>query len=411
MNTTNIIALALGGLLTLGRISMAGEDSKPLAEGEETPLLQDINMFIPEEGAPAFKHKACTYCGTQWAVDMAYAFWGTHNALPRTRHKNNYALLHAQVNQRLLEDVANGGTWLRAEFSGSWALDHATRTAERRGQDFVSSIGLGTEGHADMYGANGLYLPELALMQYFNGERACLIAGMVNLSNYFDAIGIANDSFSHFVNTGFVNSCILPLPCGNLGAIAQWSPDNSNYLMLAGSGTDTEMGYNPFHPESHGYCIVGEYGHIFAEGAATLRLTPFYQNVDADDGRHDRCGIAASIEYTPWEPLTVYARAGAATKQTLGGTAELSCGATWAAFPCRQDDFFGLSYGLFKHSNSDETGEPSIHHREHVIEFMYSLQLCDHVKLVPHFQYIHHPAYRADTDSASIFGAQAVLSF
>ncbi len=111
----------------------ASEDSKPQAEGGAHGLLQDINMFISEDGAPAFKQRANERYGTQWAVDAAYAFWGTHNALPDTRHKNNYALLHAQLNQRLIADERNGGTWLRAEFSGSWAQDSATRSDERRG--------------------------------------------------------------------------------------------------------------------------------------------------------------------------------------------------------------------------------------------------------------------------------------
>lgn len=54
-------------------------------------------------------------------------------------------------------------------------------------------------------------------MQYFAGKRACLIAGMVNLTNYFDAVSIANDSFSSFTNDGFVNSTILPLMDSNIG--------------------------------------------------------------------------------------------------------------------------------------------------------------------------------------------------
>ncbi len=172
MNTkTNITTLALAGLF-LALPAFASEDSKPQAEGAPATLLQDMNMFIPEDGDPAFKQQANACYGTQWAVDAAYAFWGPHKALPATRHKNPYALLHAQLNQRFIEDTRNGGTWLRAEFSGSWALDSATRSAERSGRDFVSGIGLGTEGHADVYGANGFFIPELALMHYMHGGRA-----------------------------------------------------------------------------------------------------------------------------------------------------------------------------------------------------------------------------------------------
>ncbi len=414
MNTTNITALVLAVFLCLP--ASAREDSKPLA-GESAPgqLLQDINMFTPEEGDPAFKHRAHERYGTQWAIDAAYAFWGTHRALPGTRHKNNYALLHAQLNQRLIADERNGGTWLRAEFSGSWALDSATRSAERNGRDFVSGIGLGTEGHADMYGANGFYMPELALMHYLHGKRSCIIAGMVNLTNYFDAVGMANDSFASFTNTGFVNSTILPLADSNLGALLQVELNRDSYAMFAASGTGTEMGYNPFDPTGSGYCLVAEYGHTFAEGTATWRFTPFYENAElvTDSGtRHrSRTGFATSLEYCPWDCLTLYARAGLATHQALGGTAEVSGGAMWCPFAAREDDFIGLSYGLFKHRNADEAGEPTAHAREHVVELMYNLQLNRHVKIVPHYQYVHNPAYRADTSHASLFGVQTVFSF
>ncbi len=408
MKTTNIIATALAGLLALP--ATASEDSKPQA-GERSGILRDINMFTPEPGAPAFKRKAHECYGTQWAVDMAYAFWGTHNALPGTRHKNNYALLHAQVNQRLIEDARNGGTWLRAEFSGSWALDAATRSAERNGRDFVSGIGLGTEGHADIYGANGFFIPELALMHYGLGGRACVIAGMVNLTNYFDAVGIANDSFASFTNTGFVNSTILPLVDSNLAAMVQYEASPGSYLMAAASRTGCEMGDNPFHPATDGYCLVAEYGHMFAEGAATWRFTPFYENVEHNGRDRSRTGFATSIEYTPCEPLTLFARAGLATHQALGGTAEFSCGATLAPFCSREADFFGLSYGVFKHRHSVETGEPAAHKREHVLELMYNWQLHPHIKVVPHLQYIHNPAYREDTNHATIFGVQTVFSF
>ena len=148
--------------------------------------------------------------------------------------------------------------------------------------------------------------PEVALMQYFAGKRACLIAGMVNLTNYFDAVSIANDSFSSFTNDGFVNSTILPLVDSNIGGILQVELNRNNYMMVAVSRTGCDSGYNPFNSDyCDGYAVVGEYGHIFADGAATLRINPFYTStdVDMDDGtgerRRQNAGLVASIEYTP----------------------------------------------------------------------------------------------------------------
>ncbi|MFR4436504.1 MAG: hypothetical protein ACLT8C_02060 [Akkermansia muciniphila] len=88
-------------------LPVIAQDSTP-AVGD---ILQGINMFTPEEGDPAYKVKANEKYGTQWGVDMAYGLWNTEKVSDVKRH-NNLALLHAQLNQRLIEDKANGGTWL-----------------------------------------------------------------------------------------------------------------------------------------------------------------------------------------------------------------------------------------------------------------------------------------------------------
>ena len=106
--------MALAGLAALPVI--AAEASEPTA-GE---ILQGINMFTPEEGDPAYKVKANEQYGTQWAVDMAYGYWHSNNTSPDVHDNANLFLIHAQLNQRLIEDNMNGGTWLRVEFSGSW---------------------------------------------------------------------------------------------------------------------------------------------------------------------------------------------------------------------------------------------------------------------------------------------------
>lgn len=407
----NIIALALAGLIATP--VFAEEASKPQA-GD---ILQGINMFTPEDGDPSYKVKANERFGTQWAADVAYGFWGTNNAAPGTNGKSNYALLHAQLNQRLIEDNENGGTWLRVEVSGSWGLDRSTAKTDDVG-DFVSGYGSATDVHGDIWGAHDLYLPEVALMHYFAGKRACIIAGMVNLTNYFDAVSIANDSFGSFTNTGFMNSTVLAMPDSNAGAILQVEFNSKNYAMVGFSREVNSAGYNPFSASGSSYMVVGEYGHIFADGAATLRINPFYRRTEevADDGTtRDRqnAGLAASIEYSPNDAMTVFARAGFGAKQYLGAAFDFSCGLNYKLIPGREDDFVGIAYGVFKGQTpyeDGETGESTGHNREQVLELMYSFQVNDYVKLVPHFQYIHDPAYRSCSDE-TLYGIQAVLSF
>lgn len=405
MKKHNIIAIALTSLMAL---PVTAQDNAPVA-GD---ILQGINMFTPEEGDPSYKLKANEKYGTQWAVDMTYGIWNTGKVSGVTRH-TNLALLHAQLNQRLVEDNINGGTWLRVEFSGSWGLDRESAQSDTFFTDaYATASGL----HADAMGAHEGVFPEVALMHYFAKKRACLIAGMVNLTNYFDAVSIANDSFSSFTNDGFVNSTILPLVDSNLGGILQVELDRNNYMMVGVSRTGGDSGYNPFNSDNcDGYAVVGEYGHIFADGAATLRINPFYtsMDVDMDDGsgerRRQNAGLVASIEYTPCDSLTVYSRAGFAAKQYLSNSAEVSVGANVKIIPSREDDFFGVSYGVFKGQTPCD-GERTENNREQVLEVMYSFQVNDYFKVVPHFQYIANPAYSTANENV-LWGVQAVFSF
>ena len=105
MNNKHILALALTGLMTT---SAFAQDA--VAAGE---ILDGINMFTPAEGDPAYKVTANEKYGTQWAVDMAYGYWHSHNAAESMHSNANLALLHAQLNQRVIEDSVNGGTWIR----------------------------------------------------------------------------------------------------------------------------------------------------------------------------------------------------------------------------------------------------------------------------------------------------------
>lgn len=407
----NIIATALAGLMALP--VMAGETSEPTA-GE---LLQGINMFTPEEGDPDYKIKAHERYGTEWYVDTAYAYWQPHKAISGTNLHNHFFLLHAALNQRLIQDEVNGGTWLRAELSGSWALDG--RSAKKSSL-FADGFGSVSYPHCDIYGPADAVIPELAVMHYFNNKRSCIIGGMVNLTNYFDCVSIANDSFSSFANCVFINTTIVPLTDANLGVVYQQELTPADYVMGALSRTDSTYRSNPFRwSDGHGYVLVGEWGHTFADGDATFRLTPFYQSIDNDGATNERnWGVAASIEYTVCDACTVYTRTGLARYDELGNAAELSLGTHLKLIPGREDDFLGISYGIFKGARNNETapayideesGRPG-HKHEQVVELVYNLQINDYLRIMPHYQFIQNPAYRS-ASSESIWGVQSVFSF
>ena len=398
MKNTTILALTLAGLASA--TAFAQDTAAP---GD---LLESINMFTPEEGDPAYKVAANEKYGTQWYVDLAYGYWHAKNTRSDYNNNAHMALVHAVLNQRIIEDNVNGGTWIRAEFSGSWGLDHRSSRSDTQ---FADAFATATFPHFDVYGPNDGVIPELSIMHYFAGKRACIIAGMVNLTNYIDCVGIANDTFCSFVNGGFVNSTVLALPDANAGAVLQAELTPASYAMVAFSRETTSYGHNPFSSSGRSYLLVGEYGHHILDGDATLRFNPFYRHVETEEGYRSNFGLAASIEYTVCDELTVFARTGLAAHQQFGCAFDFSCGANIKLIPSREDDFLGLAVGVFKGENSTEL--PTVHRREFVAEAMYSFQVNDYFKLVPHIQYISNPAYDEESSFELITGIQAVLSF
>ena len=410
MKKTHIIAAAL---CTLNSMSLHAKTETPtttVATESVSSILEGINMFTPcEHIDPAYKLTPSKNYGTEWAVDMAYGFWSTNNGDPAANDVANLYLLHAQLNQRIFQDDKNGGTWLRLELSGSVALDSRSKDSD---PDFVSAMGTGTDIHGDYFGTNDFVLPEIAIMQYFDNKKYSLIFGVVNLTNYFDGVGLANDSFCSFANTGFMNSTVLPLVDSNLGAIFQAELAPNQHGMIAISRTCTSSGYNPFG-SGRGYAVVGEYAYYTADEKTVLRLNPFIDSVAGSDAKGSDCsrinyGLAGSIEYAACDKVDLFLRSGFGAKQELGASFDVSVGTNIRPFSSREDDFLGIAYGVFKAANSES--DATENSRQGVLEVIYSFQINDYVKIVPHCQYIHNPSYAATSDQ-TVIGVQTVFSF
>ncbi len=400
---TVLIALASAGSVFAGTATTVAAPN-PCPEEVTSSGIYDGNLFAPEEGDPAYKIAADEKYGFQFAGDMALAYWNTEDSAPGANNNSFYFLLHAQAAKNIVQDNVNGGLWFRTEVSASLGLDKTTRHAD---PDFNGGVGAGTDAHADIFGGNKILIPEMLLTQYYNKKKVAVSFGMVNLTNYFDAVGIANDSFASFTNTGLVNSTILPLVDSNLGAVVQYEINDDNYAMVAVSRTSTESGYNPFR-SGRGYAVVGEFGHTFADGDATVRINPFY-DVDVEGGKDDNYGLVASIEYAVNDNVSVYSRAGFSGDDELGNGFEFSVGTHISPFSSREDDFVGIAYVFTKPAGCD-AADSEVSNSENVVEVIYSYQVTDAIKVVPHFQYIHGGAESYKKDQC-IFGVQTVYSF
>lgn len=180
MHRTLIILSLSGALAAQGR--QAGTDmlqsSGPEPQGQ---LLADINLLgadYGDETAPIPNdaltrtlgglHTRAYKAGLEFLVENAFSYNSIHNPAPGKPGTQLWYLLHAHANYRLIKSPRQEDTWLKLELSGSAALNGRTW----RGGNMNDAIGLTGDTHTDIFGERIFFLPEIALLQSFNREKA-----------------------------------------------------------------------------------------------------------------------------------------------------------------------------------------------------------------------------------------------
>ncbi len=406
MKLTNKLAILAASILGLSLAPVQAGDNA----GAYT-MWTDGNLYPAGEDDYDVKVNADKKLGLQWYMEAAAGFWSATGT--ETSHPNPQGafLIHGQVAKRILSSNEHSGLWLRAEIAGSLGADSSVRRTEN---DFNSVLGSFTTAQADYMGGAEFVLPEIVLTQFFKKDRAALHFGVINLTNYFDAVGIANCTFSSFTNSGFVNSTVLQLVDSNLGGVFQFQIDDSSWFMLGAARTVTEPGFNPFR-SGRGASYVGEYGRTFADGKGAFRINPFLNNQEVEKANGDtklayNYGLAGSVEYTFSDRVAVFARAGFSARSEYGTDNDFSVGTHVRPFASRENDYFGVAFGMFKPGGDAETTGANGNH-EKVVELMYNAAITDRLFIVPHLQFIVDPAGNDATDSEIFWGVQAVFNF
>ncbi len=389
----------MAGLLAAPAVSEAYEP----APGH---VVYEGNMFGPGESGPEFKKTLNDKYGTQFIFDLVYGYWSVDNSMPEYNSTAHMAILYTILNQRLVQDETNGGTWLRVDFAGSWGLDSDTA---RAATFYANGIGMCSGLHTDVFEGHDAALLEISVKQFFARKRGNVTVGMIKLNNYFDRVNHAR-----FTNDNFESSGVLPLPYNNLAIVGQYELDSRNWVTGAVTRMGTRWGHNPFDSgQANGYAVVGEWGHIYGEGRLCTRVSPFFCSQDAQnrEGRmnhHNAVGLFGSVEYQVCDPLKVYARAGWASGDYLRCTAEASVGATAKLIPSRPGDYLGVGVGFFKGAESPTN--KLVNEFEKIVEVMYRFEINSYLYTSVYYHMIMDPAYR-DKDFASATGIQVGLCF
>ena len=395
-------------LLAMAGVAQAGEpcvDTTPAPESCTYHRFYDA-LSIPGESAPAWKKKLYDTTGTTLYVELYGAYWAVDNQGAGYENDNFSLLYFSSMNQRIIQDSVDGGTWFNLALAGSWGLNHDSADGDRF---YTDGMGVGTWPHTDSVGPAGLYIMNATLRQYFNNKRTCLNVGAIWMSMYFDRIGHAR-----FMNDAFEKSPVLPMYYGTPGAVIQHEIDKNNFVTAAFIGTGLGLGDNFLNwDNTNGYAVQAEWGHCFNEGKGTWRLASFFTSVDSVGSRgveeeHNAVGIMGGVEYDVNDRVKVYARLAMASSEHVRARKEAMAGTTLRLVPNRPQDYLGAAVGVYKCGDGDAA--PLVNEYEKVIELTYRVQVNDYVSVAPYYQLYIDPAYRT-VSTVSATGLQAHVEF
>lgn len=386
---------------------LTGLAALPALASEPFNWTEYYFLLPTDEDSRPYKRYMDEKYGTQWNLNVAYNLWNTEGAMPGGNNHNNLLMASLQLQQRLIEDSVGGGTWFRLEVDSCWGLDRESAQSDTY---YTSFFGIPHSVHNNAKGPHNVMVAEAMLMHFRNNKRTVFTAGIVDLSNYIDCVSIAASGYHGFNNTGFVGPFTNPVTLYNLGAIAMHQIDDRNYIIGGISRNTAGPGDNPFGGSiSDGYLATAEYGHICNDGKTILRFSPFiHRSTGNASGKHASGGFSCSIEYKQSDALTLYSRAGYGFRDDVTEPFGIAIGAQAKLCPSRPQDYCGLSYGLFKGKrNSDGDYYEG---RQHQVEALYSFQVNEYMKVVPHVQAIMNPTYY-DADAEFIWGFMTVFVF
>lgn len=263
-----------------------------------------------------------------------------------------------------------------------------------------SLSGLNDDAGAFRYnnGTDRLSIREMWFETKLFGQQVGLVAGKIDLTNYFDSNAVANDETTMFITSAFVNNLALEVPHNGPGAVSIYEMENGlNFRLGLQSADSDNMGLGI----GDSFYGIGEVG-LRTEGLfgkeGNYRLW-FKINGDRDGKK----GIGISMDQQLTQKLFAFARYG--INETNGADIKYawSTGAELhQPFPRREKDSTAFAFGYSKADDGI---------KEYATEIYYRFVLNRHVAITPLFQAVFNPAGLMDTDVMTLFGIRTQIEF
>lgn len=265
--------------------------------------------------------------------------------------------------------------------------------------EFIGNIsGLNDDAGSlqDEDGVDRISVREVWLQSELLKQHVRLVAGKIDLTNYFDINGVANDETTQFITSAFVNNRTLEVPENGPGIAAFYDTRRGVFFGLGLQSADND-GLN-IVDNLYGIGEVGARLRYLFGLDGTYRL--WYK---LNGGRNDNMGLGISMDQHLSAKFVAFARYG--INETDGADVK----SAWSAglelrhpFLSRVNDSTAFAFG---HTESVDGNY------EQATEVYYKFAFNDHFAITPLFQAVFDPVGLDDSNVVALFGVRTQIEF
>ncbi|MDN3510637.1 MAG: carbohydrate porin [Candidatus Jettenia sp.] len=262
----------------------------------------------------------------------------------------------------------------------------------------VSGLNADAGSQQDDDGLDRVSVREVWLGSELFDNRLSLVAGKIDLGNYFDTNALANDETTQFITNAFVNSASLEQPDLGPGLVAFF--DTKKGL---------NMGLGLQSNDNSGLRITDELYAIAEIGYTTDKLFSrkgtyrIWGRINGDND--DNKGFGVSIDQEITNRIALFGRYGA----NENDPEETEIASAWSTglrmsvpFLTRFEDEVAIAFGQIDKAGGDY---------ESSTELYYKVDINEHLSLSTHFQTIFDPAGVGSDDTAMVAGFRTQVNF
>lgn len=232
----------------------------------------------------------------------------------------------------------------------------------------------------------------------FPQRKLMVVAGKIDLTNYFDSNTVANDETTQFITSAFVNNPAMEVPENGPGFVAFFDTKRGAFFGL-GLQSAENSGTN-ITDHLYGIAEIGYRSHLFLDQEGNYRIWGKINN-EMDDNK----GFGISVDQNLSTRLTAFARYGANEEKIN----ESGIASAWSAglrlrspFFSRVNDQVAFAFGSLDITGGDE---------ESVAELYYRFQFNEHFAVTPNFQALFDPAGIGEMDTVELVGIRTQIEF